>query len=68
MTYYELSVITNTGFPYYNLVDGRYKSKIGTENIEKYYEYDKRTVAFYIIEHLAEHIIEGTNLKEETLW
>jgi len=56
------------GFPYFNLIDGRYKSKIATDNIELYYAYDKRDVAFYIIEHIAKYIIEGSEIKEEELW
>jgi len=58
----------NAGFPYFNLVEGRYKDKLAQENIEIYYELDKRTVAFYIIEHIAKYIIEGSELKDENLW
>jgi len=58
----------NAGFYYFNLIDGRYKNDIEQENMEIHFERDKRTVAFYIIEHIAKHIIEGTQLKEEDLW
>lgn len=56
------------GIPYFNLVDGRHKSKIAQENMEIYYEYDKRTVAFFMIEHIAKYIIEGSEIPEEELW
>ncbi len=56
------------GFYYFNLVDGRYKSSIAQENMKIYYERDKATVAFYMIEHLAKYIIEGSEIKQEDIW
>jgi hypothetical protein len=56
------------GIPYANLVEGRYKSIIPQENVEIYYEYDKRTAAFYLIEHMAKYIIDGSEIPEEDLW
>lgn len=58
----------DAGLPYLNLIDGRYKSKIASENMKMYYQYDKRDIAFNIIEHIAEHIITGSDLREEDLW
>jgi len=60
--------IDNAGFPYFNLVDGRHKSMIASENMKIYYPYDVADLSFYMIEHMAKHIIEGAEMKIENIW